>query len=146
MGTLREKLGNSGSREKVIEDGIKMIDAEVSDKGGLGGLAIKGAYAMVKGIAPGIVPKLLNGMLDEFLDALSPFYDQAAQKGVDFKQSITQNSNAVADALLGVTDRRAQKSAAGPLKKGYEKLRPSAQKHVEQALPRLADFVKTFAA
>ena len=145
MGTLREKLGNGGSREKVVEDGIKMIDAEVSDKGGLGGLAIKGAYAMVKGIAPGIVPKLLNGMLDEFLDALSPFYDDAKQQGADFKQSVLQKQSDVANALLSVTDKRAAKSAAGPLKKGYEKLRPTAQKHVEQALPRLADFVKGFA-
>ena len=145
MGTLREKLGNGGSREKVIEDGVKMIDAEVSDKGGLGGLAIKGAYAMVKGIAPGILPKLLNGMLDEFLDALSPFYDEAKQKGVDFKQSVLQKQSEVANALLAVTDTRAAKSSAGPLKKGYEKLRPTAQKHVEQALPRLADFVKGIA-
>jgi len=145
MGTLRDKLGDSANREKVIEDGIKMIDAEVSDKGGLGGLAIKGAYAMVKGIAPGIMPKLLNGMLDDFLDALSPYYDEAVQKGVDLKQHISQQHSAVANALLAVTDQRAAKSGAGTLKKGYEKLRPSAQKHVEQALPRLADFVKTFA-
>ena len=146
MGTLREKLSNGASREKVIEDGVKMIDAEVSDKGGLGGLAIKGAYAMVKGIAPGIMPKLLNGMLDDFLDALSPYYDEAVQKGVDLKQHVLGQESTVANALLAVTDRRAAKSSAGPLKKGYEKLRPSAQKHVEQALPRLADFVKTFAA
>lgn len=145
MGTLREKLANSEGRAKVIEDGIKMIDAEVSDKGGLGGLAIKGAYAMVKGIAPGIMPKLLNGMLDDFLDALSPYYDDAKQKGADFKQSVLQKPSDVANALLAVTDKRAEKSAAGPLKKGYEKLRPTAQKHVEQALPRLADFVKSFA-
>jgi hypothetical protein len=145
MGTLREKLGNGEGRAKVIDDAIKMIDAEVSDKGGLGGLAIKGAYAMVKGIAPGIMPKLLNGMLDDFLDALSPFYDDAKQKGADFKQSVLQKPSEVANALLAVTDMRAEKSAAGPLKKGYEKLRPTAQKHVEQALPRLADFVKGFA-
>src|SRR5687768_9050845 len=100
MGTLREKLGNGGSRDKVVEDGVKMIDAEVSEKGGLGGLAIKGAYAMVKGIAPGIMPKLLNGLLDEFLDALSPFYDEAQQKGVDFKQSVLQKQSEVANALL----------------------------------------------
>jgi hypothetical protein len=145
MGTLREKLGNGGSRDKVVEDGVKMIDAEVSEKGGLGGLAIKGAYAMVKGIAPGIMPKLLNGLLDEFLDALSPYYDEAQQKGVDFKQSVLQKQSEVANALLTVTDKRAEKSTAGSLKKGYEKLRPTAQKHVEQALPRLADFVKTIA-
>lgn len=145
MGTLREKLSNGANREQIIDDGLKMIDAEVSDKGGLGGLAIKGAYAMVKGIAPGIMPKLLNGLLDDFLDTLSPFYDQAKQGGIDFKAHVLSRPSDVANALLAVTDGRAAKSTAGPLKKGYEKLRPTAQKHVEQALPRLADFVKTFA-
>jgi hypothetical protein len=145
MGTLREKLSDDATRQRVIEDAIKVIDAEVSDKGGLGGMALKAAYAMVKGIAPGILQKLLNGLLPEFLDALQPFADKAAQDNVDFKQHIVQQPSVVANALLGVTDRRAAKADAGTLKKGYEKLRPSAQKHVEQALPRLGELIKSFA-
>lgn len=145
MGTLREKLKDDATRQRVIDDAIKVIDAEVSDKGGLGGMAIKGAYAMVKGIAPGIIQKLLNGLLPDFLDALQPFADKAAQTNVDLKQHLTQQPSVVANALLSVTDSRAAKADAGTLKKGYEKLRPSAQKHVEQALPRLADLVKSFA-
>ena len=145
MGTLRDKLSDDATRQRVVGDAIKVIDAEVSDKGGLGGMAIKAAYAMVKGIAPGILQKLLNGLLPDFLDALQPFADKAAQGNVDFKQSILQQPSVVANALLSVTDARAVKADAGALKKGYEKLRPTAQKHVEQALPRLADLVKSFA-
>jgi hypothetical protein len=145
MGTLRDKLKDDATRQRVIDDAIKVIDAEVSDKGGLGGMAIKGAYAMVKGIAPGILQKLLNGLLPDFLDALQPFADKAEQGGVDLKQYVLQQPSVVANALLAVTDSRAAKADGGTLKKGYEKLRPSAQKHVESALPRLADLVKTFA-
>lgn len=141
MGTLRDKLNDAPTRQRVIDDAVKTIDAEVSDKGGLGGMAIKAAYSMVKGMAPGIVPKLLNNMLPEFLDAVQPFYDQAKQSGGDLKQLFAQRSSEVANALLAVTDERAAKSDAGSLKKGYEKLRPSAQKHVEAALPRLAALV-----
>ena len=144
MGTLREKLSDPATRKRAIEDGMKTVDAEVADRTGFGGIALKAAYAMVKGIAPGIVPKVLNNMLDELMDALQPFYDQAKQSGVDLKQHFAQKPAEVANAMLGVTDARAAKAGAGPLKKGYEKLRPSAQKHVEQALPRLADLVKTF--
>lgn len=145
MGTLREKLSDGATRQQVIESAIKVIDAEVSDKGGLGGMAIKAAYGMVKGIAPGIMHKLLNGMLDDFMDSLQPFYDKASQSGTDFKQLLVRDPSAAANALLSVTDRRAAKADAGALKKGYEKLRPTAQKHVEQALPRVADLVKSFA-
>lgn len=145
MGTLREKLSDPATRQKVIDEAVKVIDAEVSDKGGLGGMAIKAAYGMVKGLAPGMVAKLLNNMLNDFMGALEPFYEQATQAGIDFKAYAQQHQSAVADALLGVTDARAQKSDAGALKKGYEKLRPTAKKHVEQAVPRLADLVKSFA-
>ena len=141
MGTLRDKLNDASTRQRVIDDAVKTIDAEVSDKGGLGGMAIKAAYSMVKGMAPGIIPKLLNNMLPEFMDAVQPFYDQAKQGGGDLKQLFAQRSSEVANALLSVTDSRAAKSDAGSLKKGYEKLRPSAQKHVEAALPRLAALV-----
>jgi hypothetical protein len=146
MGTLRDKVSDPATRQRTIDEGIKTIDAEVADRTGLGGMALKAAYAMVKGIAPGIVPKLLNNMLDDMLDALQPFHDQAKQDNVDLKQLFGQRSSQVADALLGVTDARAAKAGGGPLKKGYEKLRPAAQKHVEQALPRLADLVKTVLA
>jgi hypothetical protein len=145
MGTLREKLSDGATRQRVVDDAMKVIDAEVSDKGGLGGMALKAAYVMVKGIAPGIVPKILSGLLDEFMDTLQPFVDKSAQTGTDLKALFAQQPSAVANALLSVTDKRAAKADAGPLKKGYEKLRPSAQKHVEQALPRLADLVKSFA-
>jgi hypothetical protein len=145
MGTLRDKLNDDATRQRVIEDAIKVIDAEVSDKGGLGGMAIKAAYMMVKGIAPGIMQKLLNGLLPEFLDAIQPYADKAAQGGTDLKQYVMQQPSAVANALLAVTDGRAAKADAGALKKGYEKLRPTAQKHVEQALPRLSDLIKSFA-
>lgn len=143
MGNLRDKLNDPSTQQRVIADAVKTIDAEVSDKGGLGGMAIKAAYSMVKGMAPGIVPKLLGNMLGDFMDAVQPFYDQAQQGGTDLKQLFAQRSSEVANALLSVTDSRAAKSDAGSLKKGYEKLRPSAQKHVEAALPRLADLVKS---
>ena len=143
MGTLRDKLNDPTTRQRVIDDATKVIDAEVSDKGGLGGMAIKAAYSMVKGMAPGIVSKLLNNMLPDFLDAVQPYADQAKQSGGDLKQLFAQRGAEVANALLAVTDSRAAKSDAGSLKKGYEKLRPSAQKHVESALPRLAELVKS---
>jgi hypothetical protein len=133
-------------RQQVIDDALKLIDAEVGEKGGFGGVAIKTAYTMAKGVAPGIIPRVLGNMLDEFMTALQPYFDESQAKGLDFKTLVTGKSTEVANALLGVTDGRAAKAGQGALKKGYEKLRPSAQKHVEQALPRLAELVKKHAA
>jgi hypothetical protein len=145
MGTLRDLLNDPQKRALIIDDGVRVIDAEVSDKGGISGMAIKAAYAMAKGVKPGMIANLLGNMLGEFLEELQPFYDQAKQQGVDFKAFLAGRGPAVANALLAVTDRRAAKADGGTLKKGYEKLRPTAEKHVEQALPRLAELVKKHA-
>jgi hypothetical protein len=146
MASLLETVGDPSKRQQVVEDALKVVEAEVSDKGGLGGMAIKAAYSMAKGIAPGIIPKVLNNMLDDLLSALQPYYDESKAKKADFKSHVATKSSDVANALLAVTDSRAAKSSGGALKKGYEKLRPTAQKHVEQALPRLADLVSKHAS
>src|SRR5688572_11222314 len=47
MATLREQLGSGDKRNAVIEDALKVLDQEVDDRGGITGLAIKGAYKVV---------------------------------------------------------------------------------------------------
>jgi hypothetical protein len=83
--------------------------------------------------------------MDEFLGALEPFYEQAKQSGADVQAHMEKQAPSVANALLSITDAKAAQQEGGALKKGYEKLRPTAQKHVEQAVPRLAGLVKKHA-
>lgn len=141
MGTLTDKVSDPAKRKQVIEDAIHVIDAEVADKGGLSGMAIKGAYAMAKGVAPGIINKALDNLMNDFLSALQPYYDESKSKGVDLRTMLETRRSEAANALLAITDQRAARENGGALKKGYEKLRPTAQKHVEQAVPRLADLI-----
>lgn len=145
MSSLRDIVVDPQKRQQVIAEALKVLDQEVADRGGLTGMAIKAAYAMAKGVAPGIMPKIVNVLLDDFLGALDPLHQEAKQKGVDVAQHLSKNAPAVANALLTVTDRKAANHDGGPLKKGYEKLRPMAQKQVEQAVPRLAQLVKQYA-
>ena len=48
---------------------------------------------------------------------------------------------AIAEALLGITDDRAARAPGGVVKKSYEKLRPTAKKHVEEAVPGVARLI-----
>lgn len=145
MGTLRDLASEPAKRKQLIEDATQVIDAEVSDKGGISGMAIKAAYAMTKGLAPGMVHKILDNLANDFLDALQPFYEQAKAQGVALRSYLEGKSSDAANALLAITDQRAA-GEQGALKKGYEKLRPTAQKHVEAAVPRLADLITRFAS
>ena len=142
--SLAQKLTQPPHREKVIQDCVGLIDAEVKNKGGLSGMAVKGGYAVVKTVKPRFVPEVIDGMLDEWVEKLQPFYDdwQKNTGGRGFGAYLSGRRDAASEALLGVTDGRARVSKNGSVKKMYEKLRPSAKKHVEEALPRLGDLVE----
>jgi len=145
MASLRELLGGGDKRAAVIEDACRVLDLEVADKGGISGLAIKAAYKVVHGIRPGFVREVVNHLLDEFLDAIDPVYQEALAKNEPAGPYLRRSSTRVADALLAVTDRRAERAERAIIKKTYEKLRPSAKKHVEDAAPRLAELLERHA-
>lgn len=144
MASLKVMVEGS-KRQDVIDDACKVLDAEVSDKTGLGGVAVKGAYKLVRGVKPGFVREVVDHLLDDFLEGLDPIYQEALEKHISPGAHLKAESERVADALLAVTDRRAEKSDHGMIKKTYTKLRPAAKKHVQAAAPRLADMLERHA-
>jgi len=144
MSSLKEQLGAGEKRQQVIEDAMKVLDAEVADKGGLTGLAVKGGYKVVQGVRPGFVRDVVTGLLDDFLDAMDPLYQEAKQKGRPAGAYLLENKGRMAEGLLAVTDRKAQR-AEGMLKKAYDKLRPLAKGQVESAAPRLSQLLEKHA-
>jgi hypothetical protein len=139
--SLKERLGQDPQRKAVVADACEVLDQEVADKSGLGGIAIKGAYSVVKGIKPGFVPEVVNGLLDDFLVALDPIYQEALARNETPGRHLAANGDRVADALLAITDARAARSSHAMLRKTYEKLRPTAKKHVSSAAPRLGQML-----
>ena len=141
MSSLKERLGQPPQRKSVVVNACEVLDQEVADKSGLSGIAIKGAYGIVKGIKPGFVPEIVDGLLDDFLDALDPIYQEAVQRNVPPGKHLAANGDRAADALLAITDARAARSTRAVIQKTYEKLRPTAKKHVSAAAPRLGDML-----
>lgn len=146
--SLSEKITSPQNRERVINDCCTLIDAEVKSKGGLSGIAVKGAYGVVKAVKPRFIPEVVDSMLDEWVAKLEPFYEswQKDGGGRPFASFLDSRRDAVAEALLGVTDARARHAKSGSVKKMYEKMRPSAKKHVEESLPRLGKLIEQEAA
>jgi hypothetical protein len=146
MSTLTEILLAPGNRPKVVVDCVRLIDEEVDSKGGLSGLAVKGAYALVKAVKPGFVSEAVDGMLDDFVRRLEPFYAAAQVKNEPVGPAMNARAGEVAEALLAISDERAQRSKNNTLRKAYEKLRPTGKKHVEAAVPRIGRLVAKYAA
>jgi hypothetical protein len=139
--TLVHKLLSDGSkRPRLLADCERLIDDEVSSKGGLSGLAIKGAYKVVQAVKPGVIRDALDGLLDDFVRRLEPFYEAHRKGGGEpraFGDVLGKQPGAVADALLGITDDKARRAKNATLKSAYDKLRPQAKRHVEEAIPRV---------
>ena len=146
MPTLTEMLLAPGNRPKVIADCTQLINEEVDSKGGLTGLAVKGAYALVKAVKPGFVTEAVDHMLDDFVKRLEPFWVDAQAKNEPIGPLLNARAPQVADALLAISDERAARSANPSLKKAYEKLRPTGKKHVEQAVPRVGRLIQKYAS
>lgn len=133
-------LADPNKRPAILSDCVKLIDDEVASKGGLSGLAIKAAYKVVCAVKPGIIRESMDALLDDFVHRLEPFYVDHRKGGVApsaFGDTLNRRPGDVADALLGITDDRAKKAKNATLKGAYEKLRPQAKKHVEEAVPRV---------
>ena len=144
MATLKDILLVPANRPKVIADCTKLIDEEVDSKGGLTGLAIKGAYALVKAVKPGFIADALDGMLDDFAMKLEPFWVDAQAKNEPVGALMNARAPQVADALLSISDDRAARAKNATAKKAYEKLRPTGKKHVEAAVPRLGRMIAKY--
>jgi phage-related tail fiber protein len=144
MTTLPELLTSDAKKVEVVEDCCALIDAEVKDKGGISGLAIKAGYATIKGIKPGFVKQVVSDLLPDFASALDPIYQDAKSQSAAVADFFANNATRVADALLTITDGKAQRSKSGVVKGTYDKLRGSAKKNVEAAAPRLGKMVEKY--
>jgi hypothetical protein len=142
MASLTETLTSGTKKATVVDDCCALIDAEVADKGGISGLAIKAGYAAVKGIKPGFIKHVVNELLPDFASALDPLYQDAKKGGKPVATHFASNASRAADALLAITDAKVQHSKIGLIKGTYEKLRGSAKKNVEAAVPRLGKLIE----
>lgn len=146
--TLKAALLDSDKRGFVVTDLENLVDEEVKDKSGLSGGVIKTGYAAVKKVKPGIIWGVIDTLLDEFVEALEPHWTaycaspSGAAPAGDFGAHLAAHPQPVSEALLTVTDRRAEKSSRAAITSIYSKLRPKAQEHVIEALPRLGRVVE----
>ena len=144
--TLKGRLLEDASkRPRILTDCERLIDDEVRAKRGLSGVAIKGAFKIVKKVKPGVIRESMDGMLDDFIDRVEPFWAQHRDAGdgepAGFEPYLKNHVNDVADALLGITDERAARAKNKAMKSAYEKLRPQAKKHVAEAVPGVARMI-----
>ena len=137
MSSLVTALQNDANKDTIVDDCLALIDTEVKGKG----LLIKGGYKTVKGFKPGFVRNVVRDLLPQFAAALEPIHQEAQGAGADTKAHFVANRERAADALLAITDEKAQRSTNKVVKSAYKRLRGSAKKNVADAIPALAELI-----
>ena len=147
MATLHETLSASepARRKVMLDDCVRLIDSEVSAKSGMSGLAVKAGFKVVKAVKPGFIREVIDMLFDDFVAEVEPFWTSRPED-TDFGDYLIGRKREVASALLGVTDKRAARAKTRSVKKAYNKLRPRAQNHVEDAVPGMARILARHAA
>jgi hypothetical protein len=144
--TLQEILLAPETQPQVIADSLALIDAELADKSGISGNAVKLAYKTVNSFASGYVRQMVAEMLPLAADRLQPYWTEfRASGGASFGDYLAKRGEEVAESLLSITDRWAEVSDKAIVVKAYRAVRAGAAKHVEAALPRLGDLVLKYA-
>lgn len=148
MATIAERLLAPEVRPLLVNDCVALIDRSVKSTKGFTGIAVKGAYSSVKMIKPRFVEGVVDALLDEWIEKLSAFEKEHADKRVGGPLSayLIQERVRVSEALIEVTDGRAETTKHKSAAKFYHRLRPSALAHVEQSIPDLAALVDKYAA
>ena len=146
MTTLSDTL-KEANRTHLVGDVVRIIEGEVSRKGGVSGLALKGGYKVVRRLKRGrMIHLAADNLLDDFALAIEPVWDEFQEAGGgSFERYLSRNEKRAANALLSITDGRARRAENPVLKKTYSKLRGQAEKHVISALPAVGRLIEKYA-
>ena len=146
MATLQELLLTPENQPHVIDDCLTLIDQEVKGKSGVSGTAVKLAYKTANAFASGYLRGMVELLAPDMIIELEPFWADFTTSGAgDFGDYLVKHGDEVSEALLSVTDRRAQTSTRPTILKAYKTVRGGASKHVTAALPALGVLVQKYA-
>jgi Family of unknown function (DUF6918) len=146
MATLRDILLAPETQPKVIDDGIALVDGQISDKSGISGAAVKLAYKTVVTFSPGHIRYMVEQLMPGMLEQIEPYWERfQASGGGSFGDYLAKNSEQASESLLRVTDARAEGSGRAVIVKAYKSVRGGAAKNVQAALPELGALVQRYA-
>lgn len=144
--TLQEILLAPDTEPKVIDDCCVLIEQQVSEMSGVSGAAVKLAHKTVVTFASDHVRYIVGTLLPRMAEKLQPYWDDfKAAGGGEFGDYLAKRGDEVSEALLSITDDRAEKSNRPVIVKAYRSVRGGAAKHVQAALPRVGDLVMKYA-
>jgi hypothetical protein len=145
--TLHEILLTPDTEPSVVADCLTLIEQEVKGKSGISGAAVKVAYKTAKTVAKGYLQSTVESLLPDLVTHLEPYWaDFAASGAAGFGDYLVKRGEEVSEALLSVSDARAEMSDRPVIIRAYGTVRGGAAKHITAALPNVGALVEKYAA
>lgn len=141
---LSDQLNNPQIHSQIAVDCSTLMDEQVSEKSGLGGMAIKTGYGVLKGLGPGYITRAIQNLLPKVILAIDPLWEEGVSAG-DPISYLSNNKTKAADILLGVTDHKIANAKNKVVIATYKKFRKSVQGDVESAIPGFAQIIAKYA-
>ncbi|MGV1003667.1 MAG: DUF6918 family protein [Candidatus Nanopelagicales bacterium] len=141
MRSLAQQLLDPRTRPAFVTATVVVIEDQVKAQRGPSGLALKAAYKVVNGVRPGMVSHAVDSLLPQFVTAMEPFYDEHLRTGQALPELLSAQRSELADALLSVTDARAEHTGNKVLKGTYQRARGNAAKQLSAAAPAIGELL-----
>ena len=129
-------LMHGSTRTEFIAECGALVEKVASAQSGISGMAIKGGLAAAKKADANVVPKALERILPDVLDALDPHWQEFSETSEqDFGSFLEPRSAQVSDSIMSVADKHAEQINSPALSKPYNSLRGKASKFLTPAVP-----------
>jgi hypothetical protein len=149
--TLQESLLAPDTQPEVVADCLTLIHEELAEKSGVSGNAVKLAYKAIIKVKPDHIHYMVEVLVPQMAEQLQPYWADfeaggGVADGTPFGDYLAEYGDEVSQALLAVTDRRAEESGRPVVVRAYRSVRGGAAKNVEAALPRVGALVQKYAS
>ena len=145
MPALADIVLTAQNKDPLVAGCVALVEGRVAGRGGLRGIALKTGLAMLKSARPDVLPRAMQALLPDFVASLEPLYqDYVTAAAGDFGGFLQRHSARTVQALLGVTDARAERAHNAAIKSVYARLRGGAEQEVDAALPQFAQLLSGY--
>ncbi|WP_374679758.1 DUF6918 family protein [Hydrocarboniphaga effusa] len=139
MSTLAEILLAPHRKEALTADCVRIVEHHLNSLRSLRGLALKAGLAVLKATRPDLIPRAINRLLPDLIEALEPLYARFGQTSDrDFSLFLRKNADEAIEALRRKIDGRAAESSNEAAKSTYRKLRGTLHEEIETLFPELS--------
>ena len=136
-------LMHGSTRTEFIAECGALVEKVASAQSGISGMAIKGGLAAAKKADANVVPKALERILPDVLDALDPRWQDFADSGKDdFGAFLEPRQEEVSDEIMNIADKHVEKVNSAALRKPYNSLRGKATKILSPEVPAFGRIVQ----